>query len=326
MMNENNIRGLKEELIALGFSQEIGDRMHESIALGITSFTLREQLQGLNGPVDLDLYFRQSTKSEYYYFNKFEVTQSKGWSLDEGSQYFVLIPSAEGKLELKMQTIKVAEALEEFKNAQQTAKLGFGWSLEDAQLIVEKVNGKLSQIPAEFIATYRNPPVPQTMWVDRGKGFTAQQAVNLMEGRSVYRDDLMSQAGTPYKAWVKLDMDSERDRYQNYTLNTYNDPSYGFDLRSLLASYKINGMESRTISDGIVAALQNGDRALVSIEKNGKLEPVYLEATPRYLQLNLYNKEGKSLKREDYQKQLPKQIGKEKTKHQKQAVNRQMGI
>lgn len=326
MMNENNIRGLKEELIALGFSQEIGDRMHESIALGITSFTLREQLHGLNGPVDLDLHFRQSNKSEYYYFNKFEVTQSKGFSLDEGSQYFVLIPSAEGKLELKLQTTRVSEALEEFKNAQQTAKLGFGWSLEDAQLIVEKVNGKLSQIPAEFIATYRNPPVSQTMWVDRGKGFTAQQAVNLMEGRSVYRDDLMSQAGTPYKAWVKLDMDGERDKYQNYPMNTYNDPSYGFDLRASLGSYQINGMENKTISDGVMEALRNGDRALVSIEKGGKLEPVYLEATPRFLQLNLYNKEGRSLKREDYQKQLIQKVGKEKTKHQKQSVNRQMGI
>jgi len=326
MMNENNIKGLKEELVGLGFSQETVDRMHESIALGITAFTLREQVQGLNGPVDLDLYFRQSSKSEYYYFNKFEVTQGKGWSLEEGQQYFVLLPSADGKLELKLQTPRVAEALEEFKKSDQTAKLGFGRSLEDAQLIVERVDGKLSQIPTEFIATYRNPPVTQTMWVDRGRGFTAQQAANLMEGRSVYRDDLMSQAGTPYKAWVKLDVDAERDRHHNYAMNTYNDPSYGFDLRSLLGSYPINGMENRTISDGIIAALQNGDRALVSIEKEGKLEPVYLEATPRFLQLNLYSKEGKALKREEYQKQVVQQVGKEKTKHQKQSVNRQMGI
>ncbi|MGN7986219.1 hypothetical protein ACTJKC_02705 [Pedobacter sp. 22226] len=326
MMNENNIRGLKEELIALGFSQEIGDRMHESIALGISSFTLREQLQGLNGPVDLDLHFRQSNKSEYYYFNKFEATQSKGWSLNEGEQYFVIAPLAEGNLGLKLQTPRVAEALQEFKRHEQTAQLGFGQSLEKAQLIVERVNGKLSEIPAEFIATYRNPPVSQTMWVDRGKGFTAQHAVNLIEGRSVYRDDLMSQAGTPYKAWVKLDLDGERDKYQNYSMNTYNDPSYGFDLRASLGSYQINGMENKTISDGIMEALRNGDRALVSIEKGGKLEPVYLEAAPRFLQLNLYNKEGRSLKREDYQKQLAPQVAKEKSKHQKQSVNRQMGI
>ncbi|RQO77728.1 hypothetical protein DBR40_07060 [Pedobacter sp. KBW01] len=325
-MNENNIRGLREELAGLGFSQEIADRMHESIALGITAFTLREQVKGLKEPFEVDLYFRQSNKSEYYYFNKFEIAQTKGWSLEEGQQYFLLVPSAEGKLELKMQTHKVAEALDEFKKPLQNAKLGFGRSLDEAQLIVEKVDGKLSQIPTQFIATYRNPPLAQTMWVDRGRGFSVSQAVNLMEGRSVYRDDLMSQAGTPYKAWVKLDMDSERDRYQNYTLNTYNDPSYGFDLKSLLGSYPINGMENRTISDGIMEALRNGDRALASIEKNGKLEPVYLEATPRYLQLNLYSKEGKSLKREDYQKQLVAQVGKEKTKHQKQSVNRQMGI
>jgi hypothetical protein len=326
MMNENNIRGLKEELIALGFDQYVGDRMHEYIACGFTSFTLREQMQGLNGPVDLDLYFRQSNKSEYYYFNKFEVTQTKGWSLNEGEQYFVLSPSAEGKLELKLETSRVADALEEFKKFDQNAKLGFGVSLEDATLIVERVNGKLSEIPAEFIATYRKPPVSQTMWVDRGKGFSAQQAVNLIEGRSVYRDDLMSQAGTAYKAWVKLDMDGERDKYQNYPMNTYSDPSYGFNLRALLGSYQINGMENKTISDGIMEALQNGDRALVSIEKDGKLVPVYLEATPRFLQLNLFDKDGRSVKREDYQKQVVQTVGKEKNRRKEQSANRQIGI
>jgi len=42
----------------------------------------------------------------------------------------------------------VAEALQEFKRSEQTAQLGFGQSLEKAQLIVERVNGKLSEIPA----------------------------------------------------------------------------------------------------------------------------------------------------------------------------------
>ncbi|QNL48300.1 hypothetical protein H8S90_16045 [Olivibacter sp. SDN3] len=41
-----------------------------------------------------------------------------------------------------------------------------------------------------FRQTYSQPPLPQTFYIDSGKGFTKEQAGNLMLGNAVYRDDL----------------------------------------------------------------------------------------------------------------------------------------
>ncbi len=46
--------------------------------------------------------------------------------------------------------------------------------------------------------------VEQTFYLNKGKGVTAKEAYNLLEGRAVYKE-LTTKAGESYKAWLQLD-------------------------------------------------------------------------------------------------------------------------
>jgi len=82
-------------------------------------------------------------------------------------------------------------------------------------------------------------PVAQTFWIERENRFTTEQTSNLIQGRSVYRYDLLNIGGISYKAWIKLDFDKPKDRNQNYSTSQYHDPSYGFDLSKILDEFNI---------------------------------------------------------------------------------------
>jgi hypothetical protein len=49
--------------------------------------------------------------------------------------------------------------------------------------------------------------------------------------------------GQEYKAWIKLDMDSPKDRYQNYQTNQYHVPTYGFDLEKVLDKFHVKELD-----------------------------------------------------------------------------------
>jgi len=177
-------------------------------------------------------------------------------------------------------------------------------------------NGKINYVEKDFGRIFRNPPLPQTIWVDRGKGFTAPQAINLIEGRAVYREDMLTQGGMPYKAWMKLDLDGPRDRHMNYNMNQYHDPSYGFNLKEVLDKFKIKELETPKEREKLESQLKNGDRPAVTVEKNGEPLKVFVEAVPRYSQLNMYTSSGRPEKREQFLKQpsVHKEVSKAKTK------------
>lgn len=50
-------------------------------------------------------------------------------------------------------------------------------------------------------------------------------------------------------------------------------------------------------------SIRNGNRAILTVEKNGELVKLELEAVPRYSQINIYTKEGSPEKREQFLKQ-----------------------
>lgn len=43
----------------------------------------------------------------------------------------------------------------------------------------------------------------QTFYLNKGKGVTAKEAYNLLDGRAVHKD-LTTKEGQPYKAWIQL--------------------------------------------------------------------------------------------------------------------------
>jgi len=186
--------------------------------------------------------------------------------------------------------------------------------------------GKISFVDKDFSRVLRNPPMGQTFWLDRGKGFSASQALNLIEGRAVYRDDMLSKEGTAYKAWMKLDMDGPRDKYMNLNVNQYHDPSYGFNLKEVLERFPFKELADEKLREKLESSLKNGDRASVSIEKDGKVLSLKIEAVPRYSQLNVFNMEGKSEKREQFLKEQPNQKVMDKSQAKTKAASQEQSV
>jgi len=201
-MNLNNLENLKEELKRLGFKDKVITEMEKNMEKGISEFTLIDKIAATRGQVDLNLHFKQSGQSEHYYFNKFDVAHNTGKPLEEGQKYMVITPGETGKNMVKSFE-NVTEAISFFKDQKGNSELAAGKDAAHKEKLATMENGKVNYIDKEFQRTFRAPAVTQTFYVDRGKGFTAEQAANLIQGRSVYRDDLLNLGGQPYKAWIR---------------------------------------------------------------------------------------------------------------------------
>jgi hypothetical protein len=328
-MNRNNLENLQEELKKLGFKDKVAVEMEKQIEKGVREFTLNDKVNGAKGQVDLTLYFRQSSQSDNYYFNKYEVALNTGKGLEDGQKYMVISPNeqAPGKNMVKAFE-NVTEAINFFKEQKGNSELASGKDAANKVELAKMENGKINYVAKDFQRTFRTPAQTQTFFVERGKGFTAEQASNLIQGRSVYRDDLLNLAGQPYSAWVKLDMDSPKDRYQNYVTNQYHVPTYGFSAKEVLEKYQIKEMDDPKKQESLLKSIENGNRPLVTTVQNGQEVKLHLEAAPRFRQVNFFQENGKPEKREQFLKepkldrnlQMNKERGKEKQQERGLAI------
>jgi len=318
-MNLNNLENLREELKTLGFRDKTVSEMEKNMEKGIPEFTLNEKIAGSRGQVDMTLYFKQSGQSEHYFFNKYEVALNSGKPLEDGQKYMVITPNEQGKNMVKSFE-NVTEAINFFKEQKGNSELAAGKDAANKEKLATMENGKVNYVAKDFQRTFRTPAVTQTFWVERGRGFTAEQAANLIQGRSVYRDDLLNLGGQPYKAWIKLDMDMPKDRHQNFLTNQYHDPSYGFNLEKVLDKFQIKELNDPAKKEALENSLKNGNRPMITTVKDGQEVKMFIEAVPRYSQVNLYAENGKPEKREQFLKeenkeqalQISKGKGKEK--------------
>lgn len=324
-MNRNNLENLKEELKKLGFKDKVAAEMEKQIEKGVSEFTLNDKVNGAKGQVDLTLHFRQSGQSDNYYFNKYEVALNTGKGLEEGQKYMVISPNEQvpGK-NLVKSFENVTEAINFFKEQKGNSELAVGKDAASKVELAKMENGKINYVAKDFQRTFRTPAQTQTFFVERGKGFTAEQAANLIQGRAVYRDDLLNLAGQEYKAWIKLDMDSPKDRYQNYQTNQYHVPTYGFELEKVLDKFQVKELDDPKKREALIQSLENGNRPLVTTVKEGQESKLFMEAVPRYSQLNFFQEDGKPEKREQFLKE-PKldqtlQLNKGKGKEQEQGM------
>lgn len=324
-MNRNNAENIREEMKNLRFSQKAIDEAQQKMEKGLPDFTVNDKVNGNKGQVDIIAHFRQSGQSDNYYLNKFVVALNTGKALEEGQKYMVISPNeqAPGK-NLVKSFENVTEAIDFFKSQKGNSELAVGKDAAHKVELATMKAGKVDYVEKDFQRTFRTPAQTQTFFVDRGRGFTAEQAANLIQGRSVYRDDLLNLAGQPYAAWVKLDFDSPKDRYQNYTTNQYHVPSYGFTTHEALDKYRIKEMDDPKKQETIMHSIENGNRPLVTTVKDGQEVKLHIEAAPRFRQINFFREDGKPEKREQFLKE-PKldqtlQLNKGKEKEQEQGM------
>ena len=327
-MNLNNLENLKTEMKELGFKKELVEKMEEHMKNNVPEFILKDQVSGQKGQIQMDIFFKQSSQSENYYLNKFEVTDIQGKGLEAGQQYLIISPSEIPGKNSVYKRENVAEAIEVFKKHQGTAELAMGKGPADKTTLASMENSKINFVEKDFARIFRNPPLAQTFWLEKGKGFTASQAINMIEGRAVYRDDLRSLSGQTYKAWVKLDLDGPRDKRMNYNLMQYHDPAYGFNLKEVLDKFNIKELANPKEREKLEATLKNGDRAAVTVEKNGEELKLKIEAVPRYSQINMFTMSGKPEKREQFLKEtkVEKEISKSKGKEKSVSASQGLGV
>ena len=104
----------------------------------------------------------------------------------------------------------------------------------------------------------------QTFYLNKGKGVTAKEAYNLLEGRAVFKE-LSNKAGEPYKAWIQLDFDN-KDKNNNHEVKQYHE-NYGYDLKATVNKYAVMEMDCRKKEEkSLLQSLQKGNLQSVTVD------------------------------------------------------------
>ncbi len=134
----------------------------------------------------------------------------------------------------------------------------------------------------------------QSFYLNKGKGVTAKEAYNLLEGRAVFKE-LSNKAGEPYKAWIQLDFDT-KDKNNNHEIKQFHE-NYGYDLKTALSKYAIAEMDGGDKEKALVQSLQKGNIQSVGIEKDGSISKMFIEANPQYKTVTLYDSQMKRVQK-----------------------------
>lgn len=132
----------------------------------------------------------------------------------------------------------------------------------------------------------------QTFYIDRGRGVTAKEAFNLLDGRSVNRD-LVTKNNESYNAWLKLEF-SAPDKNGNYEMKKFT-PGYGYDLLATLKKYPIKELDSSESLVKLMSSLEKGNVQAVTFVREGKEEKMHVEANPQFKSLNVYDENMKKV-------------------------------
>lgn len=332
IMDAKNLENLKAEMVKLGFGENLIGQMEAKMAANEPRFILYDETGKDRGRVEMALHFNQSRSSEYYYFNKFDLAKQAQPLLAPGEKYFVSSQRQGEEVilrEFEMASLAVKEfnsRMDASKDIRGAAQLYAGASLQDSKELATMGDGKLINVDKDFYKTLKNPAPSQTFYIENGNGFTLAQGMNLLEGRSVYRGDMLDIAKKEYSAWVKLDFDGERDRGGNFRTKTFTE-NYGFDLTAVLDRFEFKELANPDWKAELEDCLRNGHRAVVNVDLDGKAVKLLAEAVPEFKQLNLYSLDGKSIKREQYQKQENiAQVGMTKDKEVRKDKEQQAGM
>ena len=137
--------------------------------------------------------------------------------------------------------------------------------------------------------------VDQTFYLNKGKGVTAKEAYNMLEGRSVYKE-LSNKEGVPYKAWIQLDFEN-KDKHNNHEVKQFHE-NYGYDVKAAVSKYPVAELKDPEKEKALIQSLQKGNIQSVTLEKDGQDHKMFIEANPQYKTVNLYDGQMKRMPKE----------------------------
>jgi hypothetical protein len=127
-----------------------------------------------------------------------------------------------------------------------------------------------------------------TFYIQKGHGVTLKEGFNLLEGRSVYKN-LTTKEGEKYEAWLQLDKKGGEEKLRQFH------SAYGFDLDKVLSRLPISELATAEGREALLKSLQRGNLQGVTFEKEGFVEKLWVEASPQFKSVNVYNSEGEKL-------------------------------
>ena len=115
--------------------------------------------------------------------------------------------------------------------------------------------------------------------------FTAKEAVNLLEGRSVKTEFKENEP-----VFVKLNFAEEKNEYGNFKFQTYNQQAYGVDTAKIVEKSGLI-FDKPEHKDNAVKSLEKGNIVKVKFNLDNKITEGNAVLNPQYKTLNLYDKE-----------------------------------
>ncbi|HCL06325.1 MAG TPA: hypothetical protein DHW64_10335 [Chitinophagaceae bacterium] len=141
--------------------------------------------------------------------------------------------------------------------------------------------------------------IEQSLQINKGKGVTAKEAYNLLQGRAV-KKEMTNAKGEEYQAWMQLDFDN-KDEKGNSMVNKYTE-NYGYELRESIARFPVLELDGGDKEKDLLRSLEKGNIQMATMDKDGEQIKVFLEANPKYKTINVYDEQFKMMKHEE----LPK--------------------
>ena len=167
--------------------------------------------------------------------------------------------------------------------------------------------------------------VEQTFYLNKGKGVTAKEAFNLLDGRSVHKQ-LTNKDNVPYQAWLKLDFEN-KDKNNNFEVKPFHE-NYGYDLKAAVSKFAVVELNNPEKEKFLMESLQRGNTQSVTIDKAGSPEKMFIEANPQFKSITLYDGHMKRVPKESIEQyhsntQAPKEIKQEQNEGVKKKDNKQ---
>jgi hypothetical protein len=126
----------------------------------------------------------------------------------------------------------------------------------------------------------------QTFFINKGNTITLKEAYNLMNGRSINKDQT-NKEGQVYNAWMQIDFKETNDN-GNYKIKQFHQ-NYGYDLDNVLAKHPIKELSNEQEKTRLIQSLQKGNRQSVTFMENGNEQKYFIEANPQFKTINIYD-------------------------------------
>lgn len=129
--------------------------------------------------------------------------------------------------------------------------------------------------------------ISQNFRVSREDSFTAKEAVNLLEGRSVKIEFDNPKTKEREPAFVKLNFEEEKNQYGNYNFQTFY-KNYGVDAAKIVENSNLI-FDKPEYRENTIKSLEKGNVVKVKFEQDGNVTEGKAILNPQYKNLSLYD-------------------------------------